>query len=353
MTDAIRFPIEGTAMDAALLERTLDRRLYHERAVSWATAAEAIPRLGELVASHEGFDSRTHVISRADGALRLRLNGDGWVYALLAAATPEALRELEAIVRHRLPPAPDADEERQAVPMRFWSAGPNGSGRVSRELEVPAWAEIAGNYPCETAAGLAQLVAARPPLPGGRLVLWHGPPGTGKTSALRALAWEWRDRARVHYVTDPEVLLDQPAYMQSVLLNEDAFGDDDDRRWRLVVLEDAGEMLAPDAGARAGQGLGRLLNLTDGLVGQGQRVIVLVTGNDALDRVHPAAARPGRCATSLAFRAFTPDEAAAWLAGRGASSARARGSETLAQLYARIEGRPEPPRERRPVGFLP
>ena len=350
VTDAIRFPVEGTASDAALLELGLGRRLYHERAVAWHTAARAIPRLGEVVASHEDRDSCTHVISRADGAVRLRLGDDGWVSALLAAATLPQLRELEAIVRHRLPPAPGADEERQAVPVRFWSAGPAGPSRVSRDLEVPCWEGIAANYPTDTAAAVARLVDARPPLAGGRLVLWHGPPGTGKTSALRALAWEWRECAGVHYVTDPEVLLDQPAYMRSVLLDEDVFLDEDaGPRWRIVVLEDAGEMLAH--GAR--QGLARLLNLTDGLVGQGQRVIVLVTGNEPLDRLHPAVARPGRCAARLAFRPFSAEEARAWMADRGEVAPDIAGAETLAQLYARVEGRPVTMTGRRPVGFLP
>ena len=44
----------------------------------------------------------------------------------------------------------------------------------------------------------------------GRLILWHGMPGTGKTHALRALAWEWRRWCDFHYVTDPEELFDAP-----------------------------------------------------------------------------------------------------------------------------------------------
>ena len=32
----------------------------------------------------------------------------------------------------------------------------------------------------------------------GRLIVWRGPPGTGKTWALRALAGAWREWCGVH-----------------------------------------------------------------------------------------------------------------------------------------------------------
>jgi AAA+ superfamily predicted ATPase len=48
------------------------------------------------------------------------------------------------------------------------------------------------------------------PPSGGRLVLWHGEPGTGKTSAIRALANEWRDWADFQFITDPEEFLANP-----------------------------------------------------------------------------------------------------------------------------------------------
>jgi hypothetical protein len=99
----------------------------------------------------------------------------------------------------------------------------------------------------------------------------------------------------------------RPGYTQSLLL------DKEDKRWRLIVLEDAADLVAPDAGA----GLARLLNLTDGFVGQGLKVLVLVTGDEPLDRLHPAIARPGRCASEVAFERFDAGAAAAWLAKHG------------------------------------
>jgi hypothetical protein len=43
------------------------------------------------------------------------------------------------------------------------------------------------------------------------------------------------------------------------------------------------------------QALSRLLNLTDGLLGQGRKVLVAITTNEDLTRLHPAVVRPGRC----------------------------------------------------------
>jgi hypothetical protein len=95
--------------------------------------------------------------------------------------------------------------------------------------------------------------------------LSYGPPGTGKPYAIHALGWEWRRWCELHYVVDPEVFFGQrAAYMVDVLLEDDQRFDLDElgrhqnTKWRLLVLEDSGELLALDAKERTGQGLSRL-----------------------------------------------------------------------------------------------
>jgi hypothetical protein len=114
--------------------------------------------------------------------------------------------------------------------------------------------------------------------------------------------------------------------------------DGDSKAWRLLVLEDTGELLTPNAKSIIGQGLSRFLNVVDGLIGQGLRILVLVTTNEPIKVLHPAVARPGRCAANIEFGRLSPDEADEWLEGHGA--AEGIGQPTLlADLYAAIEGR--------------
>ena len=70
-----------------------------------------------------------------------------------------------------------------------------------------------------------------------------------------------------------------------------------------------------------GQGLSRFLNVVDGLIGQGLRVLVLVTTNEPIRKLHPAVARPGRCAANVEFAPLAADEAAAWLDEHGSPTA--------------------------------
>jgi hypothetical protein len=77
-------------------------------------------------------------------------------------------------------------------------------------------------------------------------------------------------------------------------------------------------------------------------------VLVLVTTNEEVRRLHPAVARPGRCAANIEFGALPAAEASSWLEAHGIHEP-APGAVSLASLYARLEGRD--PDEVRLVGF--
>jgi hypothetical protein len=133
-------------------------------------------------------------------------------------------------------------------------------------------------------------------------------------------------------VLDPERLFNDISYLMDVSMGDESEGE---RRWRLLVLEDCDELIRGEAKLATGQALSRLLNLTDGLLGQGRDVLVAITTNEDLARLHPAVVRPGRCLAQIEIGALPYLEAVAWL---GDSAGVASAGATLAELYALRDG---------------
>lgn len=67
-------------------------------------------------------------------------------------------------------------------------------------------------------------------------------------------------------------------------------------------------------------------------------MLVLVTTNEPLRKLHPAAIRPGRCFSEIEFTALSVEEANGWLADNG-SELRVGSPTSLADLYAMLAGR--------------
>lgn len=234
-------------------------------------------------------------------------------------ALNDAIDELVPVIAH---------DEENIVPVTFWALDAQGNpqGRT-RKVGINPWDVIQNNYPSTVRAHLQELVDLEMPETGGKLVLWHGVPGTGKTHFLRALAYAWRDWCYVSYVVDPEQMFERAYYLMHVILSSEQTD-----RWHLIVLEDSGEFMLSEAKQRTGQGLSRLLNLTDGLVGQGLKLLVLMTTNEKVGKLHPAVARPGRCLAEIAFTSFSHKEAVLWTHNRDVATP--PGDDvTLADLY--------------------
>jgi hypothetical protein len=321
---------------------------WHLRGLRWSTDMEEAPLADDAIASirHATNDAHEVILEVDDALVQLNLSS-GKATVRVAGSELIDVESAVAWIRQLIPES--APHDRQEAEIEFWTWGEYGPESISRNLAVPRWKQIASNYASETRLALERLMALRPEQDGGRLMLWHGAPGTGKTHALRAMAWAWREWCDVHYITDPETFFgEKPSYMLRLLMaNDDP--DPADERWRLLVLEDTGELMRVDAKDHVGQGLSRLLNLVDGMIGQGFPVLVLVTTNEPLGALHAAVARPGRCMSNVEFAPLPVAQATAWLRARGAEQISA-GKLTLAECYAVLAGEQVP--VRRPVGFV-
>ena len=257
-----------------------------------------------------------------------------------AVAEPYIARFVEIFPTHT-DPEPEEDNKVRFTFSILQEGGDNpGPRSFHKDLKITPWPAAAELYPSSVLEDLASLVEVNEDSieeVNGRLILWHGPPGTGKTSAIRSLARTWRDWADFHYIVDPEKLFGNAMYLTQVML--DCAADDG---YRVLVIEDADEFLRPKyeqskkgkAKKRASnsQALGRLLNLTDGILGQGAKLLILITTNEDVKEFHPALMRPGRLLTNMEFPAFDEPEANKLFAHLGVD-AEATCPLTLAEVF--------------------
>ena len=327
-----------------------------------APAAEILALFAgyEIAASRFGRRAEHHVLRRADHLVDIHLNVGRVNFAVYSKAADA--REVAAGFERSLEPFKRQNQEEDGLWVDFSYLGGNGVERTTQFLRAPAWAEIRANYPAPARARLDELFELTDPWKRGRLIIWHGPPGTGKTYAIRSLMMHWRARFDYLVINDPERLAKEPAYYYEVAsestevperfyrrLDRPRPGDFDDdipesetphrKRRCLFILEDCADLVLQESRSHHFDKIGKLLNMTDGLFGQGREDVFLVTFNENVHDIDQAFLRPGRCVANIDFPKFASAEADAWLEANGIASPGLDDAATLAELYERVHRR--------------
>lgn len=216
----------------------------------------------------------------------------------------------------------------------------HGVSTYTAAIQCPTWAEIAQNYPAEIREKIA-LTQSGLNYSRGKLLIWHGLPGTGKTYAIRSLIRAWKESHTPIDVIDADQFLGNGGYYYSLI--------EDLKKPGLFIFEDSAESLLESTRTTAETRISKLLNMTDGLLSQGRQDIFLITFNEQVAKIDAAAIRPGRCQSLIKFREFNENEAIAWLEERKEDPKKlidqksmlgGKGAWSLADLYNLLNGFP-------------
>jgi len=175
-------------------------------------------------------------------------------------------------------------------------SGPNAETVEIQRPAPVATEELALNYGDDFPAWEAQWTQRMRRTPSG-LTVFHGPPGCGKTSYLRALMARLLDKAVFYFIPLSESeMLSNPRFVNFWIKQTKRHP----KKTKIVLLEDAEELLLPrDAGSR--DKVSNLLNLADGFLGDHLKLHVIATTNAPMERLDPAIARPGRLVGAREF----------------------------------------------------
>jgi hypothetical protein len=179
---------------------------------------------------------------------------------------------------------------------------------------------------------------------------WH-PPLKGrtrnrKTSFIRHLVQVLRTSHRFYFLPSYEYVRVGNGALIEFLQDEQ---DDHPNLQFVIVMEDAEAVLMPRK-IDTGFSVSALLNLTDGLLGEGLNLQFICTVNCEIAELDTAIVRPGRLRTARGFRLLTHSEAIALAEHCGLPIPRERREYSLAEIYNPDEASVNEMRARQ-VGF--
>lgn len=209
----------------------------------------------------------------------------------------------------------------------YWKTT-HGLGSVLSNIICPHWDEIENNYIPDvkkSVKGLIETIKKEDEY-NGRLILWYGEPGTGKTWAIRSLIRELKNKYVPIIITDSDVFCETTSYYYDVI--------QEFAKPCLFIMEDSAESILTETRTFHGNRISKLLNLTDGLMAQGRNDLFLISFNEDIKEIDPAFVRHGRCLNVTEFLPFDRGQAEDWLKEKGINFENiSKNKLTLADLY--------------------
>ena len=220
----------------------------------------------------------------------------------------------------------------------FWQMSDEGCHAQYSYLECPDLDSLKDNYNADTFTEVNRILNLEEPYKHGKIVLWHGPPGNGKTYLIRAAAKYWIKKFDIvpEVIIDPQQLFTYSRYLTTLLLRRTA---KKNQPFRLFIAEDCAQLFSSEG--RSQEGFDRLLNIADGLLGQGQKIVFLFTANERIDNIDPAILRPGRCLQNVLIDNWDMSSACKWLKKHDLlkdHEQNVKEKTSLAELYAMLNG---------------
>lgn len=188
--------------------------------------------------------------------------------------------------------------------------------------------------------------------PTGRITIFDGPPGTGKTFMVKALLSEV-DPKRTAFVFISSNLVAElatPNFVPAIL----AFSDNLDTKSITFIVEDADECIAPRDGMNM-SAVSAVLNFGDGILGSLLDIRLVMTTNAKRQQIDPAIMRPGRLSSMIKIDALPAEQAAEVFKRLTGKEELFDEPKTLAEVYSlAFDTGWTPPEERvvkAPIGF--
>jgi len=157
----------------------------------------------------------------------------------------------------------------------------------------------------------------------GGLYLFHGEPGTGKTTYIRKLISELSESKTIIYI---------PSYMMEHIANPELISFISSYKDSILLLEDSENILTQNSEDRT-QAVSNILNLSDGLLNDSLRVSIIATFNISGKRImDKALLRAGRLQVYQKFNKLSAEEATK-LSAKIGNNIIYKEPKTLAEIY--------------------